>query len=405
MTLKSSIACLLLATLFQAVSAVAASDEEQPLMRVAENGALLLRGQPYRGIGVNYFDAFQRRLLDHADLSYREGFQTLAAHEIPFVRFMAGGFWPCEWALYQSDRDAYFALMDDVVNAAHELGIGLVPSLFWWLACTPDLAGEPVNAWGNPESKTHVFMMRYAKEMVERYQHHPAIWAWEFGNEYNLSSDLPNAMDHLPWTPVELGAPATRSKNDILTGTALTTALQSFGETIRRLDPVRPITSGHAIPRPSAFHQRLELSWKRDSREQHIQEMLLSHPEPLNLLSIHLYPDALQQQYFDRDDITYALLLDAAMDASRHSGKPLFVGEFGVPSNPKGEDDRIAFNQILRAVVDSDVPLAAFWVFDYKAQESQWSISKDNGLAYRLEMIRAANQELQSAAPLKTAAP
>ena len=41
-------------------------------------------------------------------------------------------------------------------------------------------------------------MRTYIREVVSRYVNSPAIWGWEFGNEYNLPADLPNAADHRP---------------------------------------------------------------------------------------------------------------------------------------------------------------------------------------------------------------
>ena len=82
---------------------------------------------PYRGIGVNYFDAFARTLTDHNDTSYDAGFRVLAEHRIPFARFMCTGFWPAEMKLYREDKQAYFKLLDGVVLSAQKHGIGLIP--------------------------------------------------------------------------------------------------------------------------------------------------------------------------------------------------------------------------------------------------------------------------------------
>lgn len=371
-------------------------------MTVDDQGVLLFRGEPYRGIGVNYFNAFQRRLLNPEDLSYREGFKVLAQYEIPFVRMMAGGFWPYEWELYRKDRERYFEWMDDVVRVASDVGIGIIPSLFWWYPCVPDLAGEPVKAWGNPDSATQAFMREYVEAMVTRYRDEQAIWAWEFGNEYNLSSDLPNAMDHLPWVRPDWGTPVSRGEDDVLTGEALIAALKGFGEAVRRHDTVRPITSGHAILRSSSWHQRRELSWKRDSREQHVSETLELHPDPINMLSTHVYPEALSERYFGRDGIGFQDLLGAAIEASSTSRKPLFVGEFGSPAGKTEEEiaeARKAFEALLAAVVESGVPLAALWVFDYAPQEDQWNVRADNALLHRLEAVRDVNRKLKARVP------
>ena len=59
-------------------------------------GVLLRQGAPYQGIGVNYFSLFSRTLKNPADRSYEAGLKQLADAHIPFVRFMACGFWPVD---------------------------------------------------------------------------------------------------------------------------------------------------------------------------------------------------------------------------------------------------------------------------------------------------------------------
>jgi hypothetical protein len=119
------------------------------------NATVLKNGKPYRGIGINYFDCFLRTLNKAEDTSYDAGFATLAAKGIPFARFCATGFWPRDMKLYQTDRAEYFRRFDGVVKSAEKHGIGLVPCLFWLYSCFPDLVGEAMDQWGNPQSKTH----------------------------------------------------------------------------------------------------------------------------------------------------------------------------------------------------------------------------------------------------------
>jgi hypothetical protein len=54
----------------------------------------------------------------------------------------------------------------------------------------PDAVGEHHDQWENPKSKTIGTMRQYVGDIVGRYKDSPAIWAWEFGNEPNLSVDL-----------------------------------------------------------------------------------------------------------------------------------------------------------------------------------------------------------------------
>ena len=93
-----------------------------------KRGELLLRGVPFRGIGVNYYDAFTRTLGQPARTNYDAGFRELAARRIPFARFSAGGYWPRDWGLYQTNRAEYFARLDGVVRSAERHGVGLIPS-------------------------------------------------------------------------------------------------------------------------------------------------------------------------------------------------------------------------------------------------------------------------------------
>ncbi len=103
-----------------------------PGLSVGATGALLKDGNPYRDIGVNYFDCFLRTLSNGCYTSYDTGFATLSAHGIPFVRFCATGFWPKDMQVYLTNRVEYFRRLDGVVQSAQKHGIGMVPSLFWF---------------------------------------------------------------------------------------------------------------------------------------------------------------------------------------------------------------------------------------------------------------------------------
>ena len=79
------------------------------------NGTLRLNGKAFRGLGVTYYDAFVRLLDDGKIQDVAAGFRVLASNQIPFVRFAADGYWPVNWGLYQTNRQAYFARLDQLV--------------------------------------------------------------------------------------------------------------------------------------------------------------------------------------------------------------------------------------------------------------------------------------------------
>jgi hypothetical protein len=346
-------------------------------LRVTPEGTLLRDGIPYRAVGVNYFDGFTRTLRDAAN--YDAGFEELARRKIPFARFCAGGFWPSDWNLYQTNREEYFRRFDGFVKSAESHGIGLIPSLFWQYSTVPDLVSEPVNRWGDPKSRTHAFMREYTTALVTRYASSPSIWGWEFGNEYSLEADLPNATEHRPPVVPGLGTPSKRSGEDELTHQQVRVALKAFAEEVRRHDTNHLIFTGNALPRVSAWHQARERSWRRDSPAQFAEVLAADNPSPINTLTIRAY------------DLTNDLSrLPAAMTVSRGLKKPMFIGEFGVP----GLDRALAqpqFDSILAALETNRTDLAALWVFEFNGQSRNWSATATNSRSWQLDKIQEVN--------------
>ncbi len=346
------------------------------------NATVLKDGKPYRGVGINYFDCFLRTLQKGDDTSYDAGFATLAAKGIPFARFCATGFWPRDMQLYQTDRAEYFRRLDGVVKSAEKHGIGLVPSLFWSYACVPDLVGEPMGQWAKPQSKTHAWMREYVREVVTRYRDNPTIWAWEFGNEYSLQANLPNAKEHRPNVHASLGTPETRSERDDLTFAMVRVAFAEFGKAVREYDSKRLILTGDSFPRLSAWHQEHENKWTYDTPGQYAEMLTLANPDPISAISLHAYED---------DDQRF----DAAMEVSRKLNKPIFIGEFGAQCETAEQAAKC--RRLLKAIVDHKIPLATLWVFDLKSQK-EWNVTADNARAWQLDLISEANKSHSTSA-------
>jgi hypothetical protein len=399
------LACLvILPALAAPVSASCGHAADYPPGLSVRGGQLYLQGKPFQGIGMNYFSAFFRKLgiegteaqLD--DRSYLEGFQTLRDYDIPFIRFSAGGFFPREWQAYFDDKEAYFAAFDQLVADAEANGLGLIPSLFWFYATVPDLMGEPLQSWGDPASQTHVFMRQYTLEVVERYKDSPAIWAWEFGNEWIHDADLPQPELGRGWIVPHYGTPEERTAADKMFRSDIYIAYAAFAQTVRTVDASRPIFSGDTMPRPTAYHNARELIWKMDSREQW-RTIFLRDNVAMDGLSAHLY-------FFDKDerprDAGYIgadpdQQIAFMMEIADSVGKPLWLGEFGTKV-PYGKPDleREHFEQLLESIVTHKVPLSALWNFDYEHEDQvNWNITIDNHRAYMLESVRAANKRLQ----------
>ncbi len=379
-----------------AMSCAPAGEGGQAVLRglYVRDDVLMRDGRAFRGFGVNYFSAFSRTIRDAKDTSYVEGFRTLRRHGIPVVRFMCGGFWPRDWTLYRTDRPEYFRRLDAFVAAAEAEGIGLIPSLFWHLSTFPDLAGEPMDQLGNVESKTHALLRTYIREVVGRYKDSPAIWAWEVGNEYALAADLPNASKHRPKIVPQLGTPKTRSERDDVTSKHVVTVLAACAKEVRKLDPHRAILSGNALPRPHAWHNTAERSWKADTEAQFREVLLRDNPNPIDTVSVHVYPGARTGAFADRK-VDMGGLLKATAAAAAGAGKPLIVGEFGVDVSKQGPAaERAAFEKLLGDVEAARPALALLWVFDHSGQDGSWNVTADHARAYQLKLIGEANRRL-----------
>ena len=373
-------------------SAVAANLPEQPPGLYVQGGTLMKNGKAYRGVGANYFSLFSRMIQDPSDTSSLTNLKALSQAGIPFVRFMACGYWPVEQNLYLTNRDAYFQRLDRVVRCAEENHIGLIPSLFWYLPTVPDIVGEHLDQYGNPNGKSIAFIRRYTEDVLRRYRSSSAIWGWEFGNEYNLDANLPAHHLYRPGCWPTLGTPASRTEQDELTFPQLHTAFVAFAETARKLDKTRIIISGNAIPRSSAWHNWHEGTWTEDTKSQFAEILLRDNPDPIDTICVHIYHDA--KGNYSGKARTIDAAVAAANECSMRAGKPLFLGEFGAERQiGTREQQRAVFDEFLQAIARHDVPLAAFWVFDLPDQKEH-SVSFQNDRAYMIELVSKLNATL-----------
>jgi Cellulase (glycosyl hydrolase family 5) len=342
-----------------------------------ENGVVYKGGQPYRGVGCNYFDLFLRILHDPTDETSLACLQKLSDEGIPFVRF-AVAFDNSDWKRFITNQTEFLKCFDLVVRTAERAKIGLIPSFFWGFKSFPDLVNEPCNQWGKPDSKTCVLMRKIVSVMLERYKTSPSLWAWEFGNEPNLAADLPNATEF-------------RKKggtvHDDLSANTMVMMLAEFAKEVRRHDPHRLIISGNSAPRPSAWHNTAEKSWNSDTKVQTLEILRRDNPEPLDTICIHFYAD--HPATWAKGDADY---LNAVHALAREMKRPVFIGEFGVASNGNNDETRKKFEKFLAVMESADVNLAAFWVFDFNAQSPKWNVTFANKRAYMLKLAAEANR-------------
>ena len=350
-------------------------------LTVNAQGVVEKHGQPYRGIGANFVGALRRLLVNPDDPSVPRDFKELEAYHIPFVRFPALAAWgtPAQCRtyinkMYYHHPIKYFHAMDTLCAIANKYHVGLIPSLFF----TPwpnALSGKPgLGAWNNPKSRTYQLWTHYTIQMVTRYEHNPAIWGWEMGNELNLAMDLPNAKTQFP---------GYKPSWDY-THAQMWELYARFVHLVRQYDPYHIIEAGNSRPRGDSWHNMMYHVWKKDTPAQWAY-MLKRDNAPFDIICVH--------EYGAQAPANIARV--AALAAGWH--KPVFVGEFGAPGPPA--QSRKLFTAILASILKAKVPLAAVWAFDERDQtvgDNDYSITPTNDRSFMLKAIEAANINLSA---------
>lgn len=377
------------------------------------DGTLYRDGAPYRAAGVNYCDLFQA-LIDGWEYAGEDsrtlvGLRYLGERGIPFVRFWACGFWPVDWDLYFTNKVEWFERMDMVVETAEEAGVGLIPSLFWRWQTYPELMGEYLDQWGNPASDTRQFMSNYVHEVVGRYKDSPAIWGWEFCNEYNLACDLPNWNNPDFWLYIpSLGVvgPATdyTSESNRMTYAIAEQAFNAFAQEVRKLDAHRFITTGNADPRNTAYNNKTYGSWTTDTYAQAKEAFGWMQPTPaIDMASIHFYT------VHDQNP-TYAGVTGVSNVLARYrefcddQSQAMFVGEYSTffsrTNNIETAQLRIDERDLLQAFLDNGADLVANWVFDYSPDRTTPGIIRTtNEYTWVLDLVREYDARMRGEIP------
>jgi hypothetical protein len=347
-------------------------------------GVLTRNGTPYRGIGVNYYDAFIRTLRNPQDDSYRAGFAQLGAHGIPFARFNAGGFLAADVRLYLTDRDSYLRRLDGVVAAAEKAHVGLIASLFWSLSAVSDAVHEPRARWADEGSATRQLMRKYTQDIVSRYVNSPAVWGWEFSNE--LSLPLDRSPGSVP--------PERALSYDVFQNAAL-----DFAGTVRKIDPRRILLTGNSLPRPNAYHDSVVGRGGPDTEEQFARILLRDNPGPYKPICIHA-SQANAGHYFADRQVSFQELLEACVRIGRTAQKPVYLEEFiPMPYEPDTmaeTNEREYFSQELKAIENSNVPLASVWEYDRKLVYDRFSLTFNDEHSYMLQMIAEFDRTVHS---------
>lgn len=322
--------------------------------------------------GTNYYSLFSSVFADENEYDFRSakrGLAILAENNIHEVRFNASGFYyPNDLKRYFADRNAYFNALRELVQTADMYNIRLIPSFFWQMTCLPDLFDEGFEAgWGNPKSKTHRFMINFTKEYVSTLSQEKNIFFWEFGNEFNLVSDLPNFEQNLKTAPLPPGSirQERNATEDKLTTMSVNSVYSEFARIIKQEDGLgRPSANGNAFLRPSQYNQYARDSFAHDTLNEHEVIWNFLCPSPMTWASEHIYhSDWKKPILYGNREISLKEYLQFNKQLCDKNGYTYYIGEFGAiqkdsPSDYSGWED---MSRLFRTC---GIPLALVWNYD-----------------------------------------
>lgn len=352
------------------------------------HGAALAAKQSQQ-IGVNCFDLFYGSLVDPKRVRKPgERLREMAGVGIPFVRFAASPFWPNEWRIYKLQRNRYLDLLAEVSSEAQRSGVRLVPTLFWNPSSVSDYLGEPTSAWARKDSKTQEFARAYVADVIPALSGGSAVDFWEFGNEFNVNLDYPDGRRWWPKVNQDMGTPARRTEDDVISSRGYTFLLDSFCGWVKAIAPAARVSSGSDRPHPSAYNLSIG-KLGPDTTDQFRRSIKMANPACSEVASIHLYPDMAGAYFGKTSDVRS--VLQEARQATRESGQTLFLGEFGVPSKGSEREQRSTFASFLDAIQIAQVDLAALWVYDFHYQPD-FSVTPQNERSWQLQEVVRWNE-------------
>jgi hypothetical protein len=374
-----------------------------------EGRRLLFDGREYRAVGVNMPNLSQGYLgtwfhwqeIHGTREAMREaivaGVREAAECEIAFIRFFANPGYPKDTAeLYLRDRDAYWRGMDELFQLCAEHDIRLVPclsSVIRWHS----LYREPLRAITDPESQTHKAAYAYIREFVSRYRDDPTVLMWELDNEAFLRADVD--LDGFPALPAGVypdGAENVRTtytRADSLRFEDLVQVYRDMTTFIKDLDPNHPVTSGDAGVREESMSRRLtfpDFRYRADTLREHLANLLLSQPLPLDVFSIHSYGNGQEVLTERLDPLEY---LRARVQAFHAARAPVFIGELGQEAPAFQSDPSAEWTcRAIDLLEEEEVSLIAVWVWHFPWQDKDHNIPSAAAQPRLVERIRSFNR-------------
>jgi mannan endo-1,4-beta-mannosidase len=377
----------------------------------ADGPALTLDGRPYRAIGVNVPHLSQGYMgtwfhwkeiygtRERMQEAIEEAIVDASESKMAFIRFFASPGYPKGTAeLYLKSPDEYWRQMDELFDLCRRHNIKLVPSLTVLNKWNLDY-GELRTAILDPGSKTHEATHRYVREFVSRYRDDPIVLMWELGNEHFLLADVNMQARPAPGKGIypqdATGIREQYALGDSFTFDTLVKLQKEMAAYIKSLDPSHLVTSGDSGPREESTSRREtfpNFQFRTDTVREHLSNLLASQPEPLDVLSIHMYGNFTSRSKVG--NLAHLDFLRCRIRAIHASMSPAFVGELGQTTPYMQEDPEAKWTRAAIDLLEEEgVALIAIWVWHFPWQDKDFNIPNSAAQAPLMARIAEFNRK------------
>lgn len=316
--------------------------------------------------------------------------EVLAQEKVPIVRFSCSPFYGGDgldnpskvnqWKLYyEKQKEKYFANLEYLAQKCDENHILLIPSFFWAIGSVPmyltskDPSDPQVtNDLGKEGTRSTEFIRTYTKEVIDVLKDHKCVAAWEFGNEFNLSVDIPG--DGTPWS-----------------GSNLAKASKVFADVCMANDPhQRLVMSGYSIMRNSQYNQYTLGTWTTDTFDEYCKINKILYPDPMNGISEHIYGE--DRVFADLGSLNLTQTVIRLKEMASSLNKVCYVGEFIGPITSK--KDYAVVEKFYKCFTAQRVQLTLNWCYSLEGTiEYSYKAGTEEG-DFVFKTIRQTNVKL-----------
>ena len=359
----------------------------RPIFLRIQDGQFTLGSTPFRSVGVNIPDLFDRFL--HGD--------EIGANKLLNEAHLAGSLFvrcsgiarsPDDFGIFVNDPTRWFAAYDRMLAAADTANIRLVPSLLGNIHLLPDYAArtqgskEPLAAYLAPGSAANKLAVAYITAITAHYHDDPRILFWEVGDAFNRDVDAVESTlrpagspvstvstpGSTPTGTVSVSSSISLASTDAIGSTQIRAFLIEIATLLHKRDRRHLVSSGNDDLPPDAWRRAHRYSPapdispdpNRDTFAQY-QEMLgYLNPPPIDIISVHQTPLTHDSTplWLLRDE-GHAIRIAWVASACRQLNKPLFIGAFGQPFVSEGVEQSAPWTlDFLRRMQAFAAPLA-----------------------------------------------